>query len=162
MTLEYFRLDIGEPALQRPVKRRPCQVDLHIWFAQEFVHTICDGVEFAGAELRVLEAAAGEDIDAPFDCGQAYDCPLKILLDEVDRRLEGQVEVGDDECEFELFLEVFELLAQRVTDVEALREHPAYVHVMPPNQVLHVVSKANFRRDCSLSKDVIDLLVRSE
>ena len=84
------------------------------------------------------------------------------MLDKVDRRLHGQVKVRDDECEFELFLEVFEFLALWVADVETLREDPAYVHVMLPNQVLHVVSETDFSRNRSLPKDVIDLLVWRE
>ena len=144
LTLEYLRLDICEPSLQWPVVRRPSQIYHHVWFAEEFVHSICHCIEIAGTKLRVsfdlLEAATGEDVNAPFDDGQAYYGLFKILFDKVDRGLQGQFEKRYDECEFEFFLEVFKLFAVWVTYVETLRENSANIHIMFPNQVLHIVS----------------------
>jgi len=136
---------------------------MHIQLAHKFVHLVAYCVQVVHRKLLVRlylgKQSPGEHLIAPFSDSQGDDYSLEVLLCEAFRLLAHRVKEGDDKCKFEFFPKVFELLTIWVADVETLREDSRNVHVMAPDQILHIVRQAYFCGQRVLAKDVVDLLV---
>ena len=90
--------------------------------------------------LHFQKEATAKDIDTPFNYSNAEDDLFGIILREIDLLLLGSLQESRDIGEFEIFSEVLELFALRIANVERLGEDTADVHIMFPNEVLHVMS----------------------
>ena len=160
------RLRVSKASLERPEEGGASQVHGDIGSAEELIHLISDSVKLAHCKLGIAldfgkQAPREHSISSLDDCKSDNDL-LKVGFCEIDRLLGDSLQEGHNECEFKLLPEVLELFAHRVTDVETLREDPGDVHVVFPDQILHIVRQADFRCHRILTLDVIYLLVGSE
>ena len=147
--LHLLDFHIYKPALKWSVPTLAREVEMTVIFQKSFVHFVSNCVEIRlnedGVYEHLLEELPRQHVCSPLNESDRDDNFVPILLDMSVLLGDGNLQKSDNLIEFAILPKVFHLFTPHVAQVETLREGLSDVCVMVPDQVLHVVSKANLR-----------------